>query len=64
MVRIVEIQLEDAVRVGADANLNNDFASDDRLEIDYTYNNPGTPPVYNDITLVLFFTQFLSSTAT
>lgn len=31
------------------------FTTGDELEIDYTYNNPGTPPVYTDITLVLFF---------
>lgn len=31
------------------------YTTGDELEVDYTYNNPGTPPVYTDITLVLFF---------
>lgn len=38
------------------ANLS--LASDDELEIDYTYNNPGTPPVYTDLVLVLWLKQF------
>lgn len=38
------------------ANLS--LASDDELEIDYTYNNPGTPPVYTDLVLVLWLKQY------
>lgn len=43
---------------GAKAAIAQSFASDDELEIDYTYNNPGTPPVYTDLILVLWVSQY------